>query len=113
LCLQIPSGWEIVLGMCVGEKRSLTVPVLMPGLVMRYDVELLGAEDDPELGAIVKQMDRDGDGHVTGEEAGEHFRQQVSVVSGPLIIWHIGVQSRRGITVGCDVAYGAVVEFCG
>jgi len=90
---QVIRGWEEgVVGMCVGEKRRLTVPpalgygdqgagdIIPGGATLFFDVELMGVEDGPTPVNVFKQIDADGDAALTREEISSYLKQQVETM---------------------------------
>lgn len=90
---QVIKGWEEgVLGMCVGEKRKLTVPaemgygdqgagdVIPGGATLLFDVELLDVEEGPTPVNVFKQIDSDADLNLSREELAGYLKQQVEAM---------------------------------
>jgi len=88
---QVIRGWdEGVVGMCVGEKRKLTVPSdlgygqqgagdIIPGdATLIFDIELLDVEAGPQPVNVFKQIDADADAHISRDELAEYLKQQVA-----------------------------------
>jgi len=87
---QVIQGWEKgLLGMCVGEKRTLTIPPEMGygergagndipgGATLKFDVECVGIDDagkQPPTPNIFKQLDGDGDKKITKAEMEAWFK---------------------------------------
>lgn len=87
---QVIKGWEEgILGMCVGEKRQLTVPaelgygdqgagdIIPGGATLYFDVELLDAEEGPVPVNVFKQIDLNEDEMLSREELSGYLKQQV------------------------------------
>jgi len=80
-------GWDVgVEGMCVGEKRILTIPpvwaygdrgagVIPPGATLRFEVELIKVDNqppEPELN-MFEALDRNRDGKIDEQELRDFF----------------------------------------
>ncbi|CAH1789785.1 unnamed protein product, partial [Owenia fusiformis] len=89
---QVIQGWELgLLDMCIGEKRTLTIPASLgygeagagekipPGSTLKFDVELMGIEDGPKQKNVFKEIDVDGDNKLSKEELKEYFRRMARV----------------------------------
>ncbi len=87
-------GWEEgVLGMCVGEKRTLIVPPelgygkhgagdIIPGdATLYFDIELVDTEEGPTPVNVFKQIDLDDDSKLSKEELSGYLMQQVTFPS--------------------------------
>jgi len=90
---QVIKGWEEgVLGMCIGEKRRLTVPpalgygdqgagdIIPGGATLYFDVELVSTEEGPTPVNVFKQIDLDSDANLSREEIASYLKQQVETM---------------------------------
>jgi len=91
---QVIKGWEEgVLGMCIGEKRTLIVPpelgygdqgageVIPGGATLNFDIELLETEEGPQPVNVFKQIDMDNDAALSREELSVYLKQQVEAMA--------------------------------
>ena len=82
-------GWDLGLtGMCVGEKRRLTIPAeigygesgagaqIPGGATLHFDVELMDIQDAPAPPNIFKDVDADGSGDLTKQELTDWFKAE-------------------------------------
>lgn len=82
-------GWDQGLqGMCVGEKRILTIPpelaygeqgageVIPPKATLTFEVECVAIEDGSPQPNTFKTMDVNGDGEISREEVRPAFFRQ-------------------------------------
>lgn len=87
---QVIRGWELgVEGMCVGEKRRLTIPpelgygdrgageAVPPGATLFFEIELVSVADGGSVENVFKLMDADGDNVLTREELTEYIDREV------------------------------------
>ncbi|XP_041374470.1 FK506-binding protein 2-like isoform X2 [Gigantopelta aegis] len=83
-------GWdEGLIGMCIGEKRKLTIPPDMgygdqgagekipPGATLVFEVELLSIEDGDPPKNIFKEIDVDGDNRLSKDEVVQFLQEQM------------------------------------
>ena len=83
-------GWdEGLVGMCVGEKRRLTVPpelaygeqgagdVIPGGATLVFDIELIDTEEGPAPVNVFKEIDANADNNVDREELAGYLKKQV------------------------------------
>ena len=93
---KVVKGWdEGILGMCIGEKRKLTVPPHLgygkrgkpeafrpiPGSATLYfEVKLLGITDGPQKKNVFKAIDENNDREITKEELKNYLVKQVRFV---------------------------------
>jgi len=90
---QVIKGWdEGIIGMCVGEKRKLTIPphlgygdqgagdVIPGGATLYFDIELLGIEDGAPVVNVFKEIDTDNDQQVSRDELNGYLVKQVEVM---------------------------------
>ena len=90
---QVIKGWdEGIIGMCVGEKRKLTIPphlgygdqgagdVIPGGATLYFDIELLGIEDGAPVVNVFKEIDTDGDQQVSRDELNGYLVKQVGKI---------------------------------
>ncbi|XP_041374471.1 FK506-binding protein 2-like isoform X3 [Gigantopelta aegis] len=89
-------GWdEGLIGMCIGEKRKLTIPPDMgygdqgagekipPGATLVFEVELLSIEDGDPPKNIFKEIDVDGDNRLSKDEISHFVKEQVKNAGQP------------------------------
>merc|ERR1712050_759788 len=87
---QVIKGWEEgVLGMCIGEKRTLIVPpelgygdqgageVIPGGATLNFDIELLETEEGPQPVNVFKQIDMDNDAALSREELSVYLNSRL------------------------------------
>ena len=86
-------GWdEGIVGMCVGEKRKLTVPpelaygdqgagdVIPGGATLVFDIELIDTEEGPAPVNVFKDIDSNVDNNIDREELAGYLKKQVRVL---------------------------------
>ncbi|KAL5006147.1 hypothetical protein ScPMuIL_017305 [Solemya velum] len=86
---QVIAGWEEgVLGMCIGEKRKLTVPphlaygeqgageMIPPHSTLIFEMEVMDAEPGEKPPNVFKQIDTDSNGELTMKEVEEYLVKQ-------------------------------------
>ena len=82
-------GWDLGLtGMCVGEKRELTIPAeigygdtgagakIPGGATLHFDVELMDISDAPAPPNIFADIDADADGSLSVDELKGWFKRE-------------------------------------
>merc|ERR1712126_206245 len=87
---QVIRGWdEGLVGMCVGEKRTLTIPsnmaygdqgagdVIPPNSDLVFDVELISIGDAPPSVNVFKAIDENADEELSKEEVYEYIKKQI------------------------------------
>ena len=105
---QVIKGWdEGIIGMCVGEKRKLTIPphlgygdqgagdVIPGGATLYFDIELLGIEDGAPVVNVFKEIDTDGDQQVSRDELNGYLVKQV----GKIWLYFFDLQTNSGSRV--------------
>jgi len=90
---QVIKGWdEGIVGMCVGEKRKLTVPpelaygdqgagdVIPGGATLVFDIELIDTEEGPAPVNVFKDIDSNVDNNIDREELAGYLKKQVEQI---------------------------------
>jgi len=90
---QVIKGWdEGIVGMCVGEKRKLTVPpelaygdqgagdVIPGGATLVFDIELIDTEEGPAPVNVFKDIDTNVDNNIDREELAGYLKKQVEQI---------------------------------
>ncbi|XP_071103494.1 uncharacterized protein [Haliotis cracherodii] len=93
---QVIKGWdEGLLDMCVGEKRTLTIPSdlgygetgsgdkIPPGATLKFDVEMVDIQDGEAPPNVFKQIDSDGDKKLTQDEVSNFIKDQMKDSGAP------------------------------
>ena len=86
---QVIKGWDQgVLGMCIGEKRTLVIPAALGygdagagddipgGATLHFTVECMGISEGKEPENLFKTIDADESGDLTGEEVNAWFKKE-------------------------------------